>query len=57
MTLGSIAGSVIGKNESVICLSCRQQEHQKCPGGSWCDCQHLKPSQVTEPSVGWIRQG
>ena len=24
----------------MICRSCRAQRHEKCPGGTWCDCQH-----------------
>ncbi len=23
-----------------ICGPCKAQEHDKCPGGSWCDCHH-----------------
>ncbi|GGV08002.1 hypothetical protein GCM10010182_29030 [Actinomadura cremea] len=26
--------------EIVICESCRERRHEKCRGGSWCDCQH-----------------
>ncbi|HTV99234.1 MAG TPA: hypothetical protein VMF87_02965 [Streptosporangiaceae bacterium] len=41
----------------MICLSCRQQHHEKCPGGTWCDCQHRQPDPGAEPRLSWIRQG
>jgi len=41
----------------MICSSCRQQHHEECPGGTWCDCQHRQPDPRTEPRLGWIRQG
>jgi hypothetical protein len=41
----------------MICLSCRQQHHEDCPGGTWCDCQHRKPDTDAEPKLGWVRQG
>src|SRR6202042_1689620 len=44
-------------NGDMICLSCRQQHHEKCPGGTWCDCQHRQPDLAAEPQLGWIRQG
>ncbi|MFY9928061.1 MAG: hypothetical protein WAK82_08675 [Streptosporangiaceae bacterium] len=45
----------------MICMSCRKREHEECPGGTWCDCQH-QPSPLTgragaEPTLTWIRQG
>lgn len=24
----------------MICRDCRAQDHGKCRGGTWCDCQH-----------------
>lgn len=24
----------------MICTACRNKKHDKCPGGTWCDCQH-----------------
>jgi len=43
----------------MICVSCREQRHEDCPGGSWCDCQHQPPQgqPPPEPRLGWIRQG
>lgn len=26
----------------MICPRCRNKEHAKCKGKSWCDCQHRK---------------
>lgn len=28
-----------------ICDACRTNDHDNCPGGTWCDCQH-KPRLV-----------
>jgi hypothetical protein len=25
----------------MICVACKARHHEDCPGGSWCDCQHL----------------
>jgi hypothetical protein len=25
----------------MICVACRRRHHEDCPGGTWCDCQHL----------------
>jgi len=47
----------------MICVACRKQHHEECPGGTWCDCQHLPPADPpetqpgTEPPLSWIRQG
>ena len=44
----------------MICVPCRTVHHDDCPGGTWCDCQHLPPQQTAteaEPTLGWIRQG
>ena len=24
----------------MICPDCRKSNHDSCPGGTWCDCQH-----------------
>jgi hypothetical protein len=50
-----------GTMETMICVPCRQRHHQDCPGGTWCDCQHL-PAQdarqdAVEPPLSWVRQG
>lgn len=26
----------------MICKHCRNKEPEKCPGGTWCDCQHYE---------------
>jgi len=57
----------------MICLACRRRHHQDCPGGSWCDCQHLPAPgaeaatgadaspegtpAAAEPAMNWIHQG
>ncbi len=33
-----------GDNGHMICVHCRGQHHEDCPGGTWCDCQHLPPA-------------
>jgi uncharacterized protein (DUF2237 family) len=34
----------------VVCPDCKNQYHELCPGGTWCDCQcRIKPrEQMTE---------
>jgi len=32
----------------VICSDCKNGLHQKCQGGTWCNCQH-KGVKMTEP--------
>jgi hypothetical protein len=52
----------------MICVHCRGRHHEDCPGGTWCDCQHVPPAgraqdaeqaggQAAEPPVNWVRQG
>jgi hypothetical protein len=45
----------------MICVCCRQRRHEDCPGGTWCDCQHLPPADAgqtaTETPLSWVRQG
>jgi len=57
----------------MICVACRRRHHQDCPGGSWCDCQHLPAPgaeaatgadaspggapAAAEPAMNWIHQG
>ena len=50
----------------MICVACKARHHEDCPGGSWCDCQHLPaagngaeagPEAGAEPAVNWIHQG
>jgi hypothetical protein len=49
--------------ESMICEACRDDRHDDCRGGTWCDCQHLPPEPAPEtdenpePGVNWLRQG
>ena len=47
-----IGGIGLGRTlAGVICDACRESEHERCPGGSWCDCQHRPPGPV-EPVTG-----
>jgi hypothetical protein len=45
----------------MICDLCRNRHHEDCPGGTWCDCQHMPPAVTAtgtaEPTLSWIRQG
>jgi hypothetical protein len=34
----------------MICVACRRRHHEDCPGGTWCDCQHL-PAPGTQASA------
>lgn len=34
----------------MICTDCRNQVHDRCPGGTWCFCQHRTDAQVIERS-------
>lgn len=31
----------------MICKDCKDQKHEKCKGGTWCDCGH-RPKPVQE---------
>jgi hypothetical protein len=31
----------------VICQTCKDQVHEKCRGGTWCDCLHRTPTRTT----------
>ena len=47
-------------NMNMICVPCRKRRHEECPGGTWCDCQHLPPretAETAEPPLSWVRQG
>ena len=53
-----------GKIQTMICVSCRRRHHEDCPGGTWCDCQHLPsadaggdPEHAAEPALNWVHQG
>jgi hypothetical protein len=53
-----------GDNGDMICVHCRERHHEDCPGGTWCDCQHLPPADAEhdpehapEPPLTWVRQG
>jgi len=45
----------------MICVDCRRRQHQDCPGGNWCDCQHHVPQETdehpAESAMSWVRQG
>ena len=48
----------------MICVACRRRQHQDCPDGTWCDCQHQPPPSsdgapngTAEPALTWVRQG
>ena len=45
----------------MICVECRQRDHEDCRGGTWCDCQHLPSQEATEApaetALSWVRQG
>jgi hypothetical protein len=28
----------------MVCPKCKEQKHELCPGGTWCDCQHKVPA-------------
>jgi len=30
----------------MICRACREQRHEQCRGGNWCDCQHRRITRV-----------
>jgi len=36
----------------MICVACRQRHHEDCPGGTWCDCQHLPAAGAELPAAG-----
>lgn len=31
---------------AMVCPKCRVQEHEECPGGTWCDCGHRVPEPI-----------
>ncbi|MEO3813927.1 hypothetical protein ABGB17_33435 [Sphaerisporangium sp. B11E5] len=41
----------------MICEECKDERHEECRDGSWCDCQHRPPGEPAEPPLGWPRQG
>jgi hypothetical protein len=41
----------------MICPSCRAKRHEKCPGGTWCDCQHKPAVEPVDAQLSWLRQG
>jgi len=57
----------------MICVACRKRHHEDCPGGNWCDCQHLPAPAAdaagaagegsdadrlpAESALSWVRQG
>jgi len=45
------------ENGCMVCAACRAQHHEDCPGGTWCDCQHQRPPEPSQPPMAWIRQG
>jgi len=44
---------VITEGSSVICKNCREQVHEDCPGGSWCDCAH-RFTAIVPTNIGLI---
>ena len=44
----------------MICPPCRKDKHAKCPGGTWCDCQHHaqhpedKCHRCDGPNISWV---
>lgn len=43
----------------MICEPCRERNHDGCPNGTWCDCQHKKPvgAEDTESPLGAVITG
>ena len=41
----------------MVCPAYRTQHHERCPGGTWCDCQHKPPPAAPQPRLTWLRQG
>jgi hypothetical protein len=54
----------------MVCVACRKRHHEDCPGGNWCDCQHLPAPAAgaagegsdadrvpAESALSWVRQG
>ncbi|WP_255530053.1 hypothetical protein [Planomonospora sp. ID67723] len=42
----------------MICRECKDRRHEKCRGGSWCDCQHqIAAEEPRESPLVWPRQG
>lgn len=36
----------------MICKPCKGQHHDRCPGGTWCDCQHRSIVLIGHPGAG-----
>ena len=36
----------------MVCPPCKDDRHKDCPGGTWCDCQHLPYKMPTDSSLG-----
>lgn len=36
----------------MICRHCKHQHHERCWGGTWCDCQHRSVALIGHPSAG-----
>ena len=32
----------------MVCQSCKDQKHEECRGGTWCDCLHRIPKEVLD---------
>ncbi|MFC4590400.1 hypothetical protein [Sphaerisporangium corydalis] len=41
----------------MICAECKDDRHDECPGGSWCDCQHRPSDEPHEPAPAWPNSG
>jgi transcriptional regulator with XRE-family HTH domain len=44
---------IVTEGSSVICKNCREQTHQDCPGGTWCDCAH-RPTAIIPAQIGLV---
>jgi hypothetical protein len=50
--------SVWTRGGEVVCGKCRNQQHGKCRGGNWCDCQHrVRPARKEAPSGAVVPPG
>lgn len=36
----------------MVCPNCRDRQHEKCPGKSWCDCAHRDPQTPPDEALG-----
>ena len=36
----------------MVCRHCRNKHHDRCEGGTWCDCQHRNVVLIGHPDAG-----